>query len=256
MRAFAHVFASLDEEAFLESEEEGSMAWRIRIRITVAFVPLVLLACSGTSSPTAGGPATSKPTTVSTVSMAPLTTRPTPSSTDIVHISSTIPPSACNQDDVTHIVERFIVAFNQGDQAQLARFFGPRFQTYSVGDGDPQHGGQSFIAYGPEQRGSIVARENVTAVPRDDLLQYFATRHRHGEQLSLRRFGGQYEATLNTSNITFQLVRTADDLPPGFGGPEHLAYGKGAIDCTDQTIMAWTMSEGTGNPNDPPMGNT
>lgn len=43
-------------------------------------------------------------------------------------------------------------------------------------------------------------------------------------------------------------------LPTELGGPEHLADGKGAIDCTDQTIMAWTMSQGTGNPNEPPMG--
>lgn len=114
------------------------------------------------------------PTTQSTAGMTPLAARATP--------SSTLPPSECNQDDATRVVKRFFVAFNQGDQTQLARFFGPHFETYSVGDGDPQHGGQTFIAYGPEQHGEIVARENVTAVPRDDLLHYFAVRHGHGER--------------------------------------------------------------------------
>ncbi len=62
----------------------------------------------------------------------------TPSSSDAVPIGSAPPPAGCSKDEITHVVERFIAAFNQGDQAALARFFGPRFMAYSVGQGDLQ----------------------------------------------------------------------------------------------------------------------
>ncbi len=232
------------------------MAWYIRIRITVAFAPLFLLACSGTASPSAGASATDIPTTQSTAGMTPLAAGATPSSIDDIRKTSTHPPSECSKDEITHVVERFIAAFNQGDQAALARFFGPRFMAYSVGQGDPQHGGFSFVAESPQQRNANRSpyKVNATVVPTAGLLPYFMARHAHDERLGLRMLAGNYDATLNWFNMTFQLVRTADDIPPALGGPEHLADGKGAIDCTDQTIMAWTMSQGTGNPNEPPMG--
>lgn len=74
-----------------------------------------------------------------------------------------------------------------------------------------------------------------------------AARHAHGERLALRSFDGRYEALRNIYNFGFRLTREADDIPPGLGGTDHLAGEKGAIDCTDQTIMIWTMAQGDAN---------
>ncbi len=113
-----------------------------------------------------------------------------------------------------------------------------------------QHGGFSFVAESPQQRNANRSpyRMDATVVPTAGLLPYFMARHTQDERLGLRTLAGNYDATLNRFNMTFQLVRTADDIPPELGGPEHLADGKGAIDCTDQTIMGWTMSQGASRP--------
>lgn len=236
------------------------MVTRRQVRSMIVLLAVLLAACSGSPPPTMRPPAdtpsvppTMAPAMPTMTTVPPPLTRSgatTPSSSDAVPIGSVPPPVGCSKDEITHVVERFIAAFNQGDQAALARFFGPRFMAYSVGQGDPQHGGYSFVAESPQQLNANRSpyRVAATVVPTAGLLPYFMARHAHGERLGLRMLAGNYDATLHWFNMTFQLVRTADDIPPELGGPEHLADGKGAIDCTDQTIMGWTMSQGASRP--------
>jgi len=219
------------------------------VRSAVLLVVL-LAACGGPSPPT---PLATMPSPSPTLS-AP-TMLPTPQSgalsSGTPSPSSAPPPESCTNAAINQVVQRFIVAFNQGDQAQLARFFGPRFEGYSIHEGDPQHGGRTFIAYGPSLRGSIAPADNLTAVPREGLLPLLAARHAHGERLTLQVADGSYESLRNIFNFGLRLVRTADDIPPGLGGPDHLAGAKGSIDCTDQTIIIWGMFQNKADPGAP-----
>ena len=82
------------------------MVAKVVAQAAVVLLVVFLAACGGHSSPAAApDPATLTP--------------PTP---------------ACSREEVTRLVERFLDAFNRGDSAQLARFFGLRFEWYSVTD--------------------------------------------------------------------------------------------------------------------------
>jgi hypothetical protein len=57
-------------------------------------------------------------------------------------------------------------------------------------------------------------------------LPLLAARHGHGS-VSLQVADGSYESLRNIFNFGLRLVRTADDIPPGLGGPDHAAGAKG-----------------------------
>lgn len=216
-------------------------------RSTLVLVIVLCTACGGHRAPTP-----------SVGTSDPLMALATPTSASPQGTGSSPPPPAtetapagCTRSEAAQTVERFIAAFNQGDQGQLDRLFGARFMWYSVTEGDVQNGGRGFIAYGPKENGVVAAPppagSAIAVGTRDSLLPYFAERHTHGERLTLRSFDGRYEALRNIYNFGYRLIREADDIPPGLGGPDHLAGGKGAIDCTDQTIMVWTTTQDDAN---------
>ena len=46
----------------------------------------------------------------------------------------------------------------------------------------------------------------------------------------------------NNVGIVYILTRDAEDLEPGLGGPAaRIAVGKGAINCENRQIFAWSM---------------
>lgn len=214
----------------------------VRWRVFSGIWSFVLVGCTGTPASVAIAPSASPVSSDATIPVARYAVVATP---------GTPVPAGCRPDAVSRVVDGFIDAFNRGDQAQLGRFFGPRFLFYAVNDRDAQGGNRSFVAYAPSQRGSIVPDDRVTAVPQTDLLAYFADRHLHHERLALQTFGGSYAATTTVINFGMRLVRTADDLPAGLGGPGHLAGSKGGMDCTDGTFIGMTMWEKSGDPADP-----
>ena len=75
---------------------------------------------------------------------------------------------------------------------------------------------------------------------RDELLRYFEKRHEHGEKLRLLEVA--VSERKNAVDIAYTLTRRADDLKPGLGGPDRIAFGKGAIDCEKQRIFVWNMA--------------
>jgi len=223
------------------------MMGKLSRRHTLVLVLVLCTACDGHRAPVPSvGPSSPSAASATLTSASPQDTgslTPPP--------AVELAPAGCTRGDVIQTVERFIAAFNQGDQGQLDRLFGARFVWYSVTEGDVQHGGSGFVAYGPKENGVVAAPppagSAVVVGTRDSLLPYFAARHTHGERLALRSFDGRYEALRNIYNFGYRLTREADDIPPGLGGPDHLADGKGAIDCADQTIMVWTMAQGDVN---------
>lgn len=158
--------------------------------------------------------------------------------------NSAFPPS-CRPHEVARFLIGFFDAVNRGDQNQLPTFFRSDFDFFAVAEGDPRNGGRGFFFYDP-QNSSLRFFEGppqaVQVRSRDDLLPYFVERHKQGERLRLVTVDLAYEAQRDLAQIAFVVVRYADDLPTGLGGPDRIAEGKGAISCKNQTIVAWNMS--------------
>ncbi len=77
-----------------------------------------------------------------------------------------------------------------------------------------------------------------------ELLRYFAERHRQRERLELIEVSSTQAGLLGEKNnvgIVYVLTRDAEDLEPGLGGPARIAFGKGAINCENRQIFAWSM---------------
>jgi hypothetical protein len=141
------------------------------------------------------------------------------------------PALACDTNTAVQIVTRYIDAFNAGDQATLDRLFAPMLGRYSF----------EWYSSTEDTPGSPDFR-HINVELRQHLLAYFAERHQHGERLQLRDVGLTAAPTdPRRGERLFTLRRTADDIPPALGGPDHLATGKGTIDCGTRTIMVWSM---------------
>jgi hypothetical protein len=150
-------------------------------------------------------------------------------------------PQGCRPKEVVRLLTDFLDAFNRGDQQALARFFpaetsqrGPhgtlssgeeegKFKWYSVG-GAPGSFNSGFQANN-----------------RDELLAYFAERHAHHERMQLLQvdYGAKlwWENGTRGIDMTYDIRRHADDIPT------HIAGGKGAVDCREQTIYVWSMGD-------------
>lgn len=137
------------------------------------------------------------------------------------------PPPRCHPEEATQLVTSFLEAFNRGDEDQLARFFPTHLRWYSVTDAGPDGQQRHFVTH-----------------RRAPLLAYFRERQQQHEQLQLRKLWvNSNDSTGESIDIWYFLTRRADDLPTGFGGPEGLATGKGAIHCPTQTIYVWSMGQ-------------
>ncbi len=78
----------------------------------------------------------------------------------------------------------------------------------------------------------------------DELLRYFAERHRQRERLELIEVSSTQAGLLGEKNnvgIVYVLTRDAEVLEPGLGGQARIAFGKGAINCENRQIFAWSM---------------
>lgn len=132
---------------------------------------------------------------------------------------STANPNQCTPQGVHQVVERFIDAFNRGDIALLDQLVSQ----------------QQFVWYATDSPGQ---RLNAEATNRDDLMAYFAERHRQHEHL-----------VLNSLDITFtnaskggfwgHLTRSADD-----GLPPTRYSSKGEVQCATvpSSLTVWAMN--------------
>lgn len=139
-------------------------------------------------------------------------------------------PANCRPWHVAGLITTFFEAFNRGDQKRLSSIFfasaprgGSPSRWYSVAEGDPTKGGRGFVAHDV-----------------DELLSYFAERHRHQERLRLLMVA---VGTSSGGGVDFEyaLTRSADDIEPGPEGRERNAHGKGAMNCREQKIRFWSM---------------
>ena len=134
-------------------------------------------------------------------------------------------PNQCTPQGVRQVVERFIDAFNRGDIAQLDRLVSQ----------------QQFVWYATDAPGQ---RLNAEAYDRENLMAYFAARHRQREHL-----------VLNSLDVTFtngsrgglwaHLTRSADD-----GLPPTRYSGKGEVQCSTMpsSLTVWAMGRSPWSP--------
>ncbi len=134
-------------------------------------------------------------------------------------------PNQCTPQGVRQVVERFIDAFNRGDVTQLDRLVSQ----------------QQFVWYATDAPGQ---RLNAEAYDRENLMAYFAARHRQHEHL-----------VLNSLNVTFTnasrgglwayLTRSADDglLPTRYSS-------KGEVQCSimPSSLTVWAMGRSPWSP--------
>jgi hypothetical protein len=154
-------------------------------------------------------------------------------------------PEGCSSQQVAGLFAEFFTELETGDAGRLARFFaredppgkaiepaGRAFRWYSVTEG----GGA-----GPEVGGTRQPLRHFVAYDVADLLPYFAGRRRQNEHMQL------VAVEVGASNIsgaaggTFVLRREADDLAPGLGGNQRIAYGKFELDCAERRFFVWSM---------------
>lgn len=142
-------------------------------------------------------------------------------------------PAGCHPAELTALVERFLAAFNSGDQAQLRRFF----LEQAAERGYERSGQERFFHwYSVSQVVAGRPPAQFTAYTRDELLPYLARRHTQNERLQLRALHSDGRLGWHGgADVTYELAGQADDVPT------FAASGKGAIDCRAGMIFVWSM---------------
>jgi hypothetical protein len=127
-------------------------------------------------------------------------------------------PYQCTPQGVHHVVERFIDAFNRGDIAQLDQLVSQ----------------QQFVWYATDAPGQ---RLNAEASNRDNLMAYFADRHRQHEHLVLNSLDVTF-TNASRGGLWAHLTRSADD-----GLPPTRYSSKGEVQCTTMpsSLTVWAM---------------
>src|SRR2546427_5048702 len=127
-------------------------------------------------------------------------------------------PNQCTPQGVHQVVEHFIDAFNRGDIAQLDRLVSQ----------------QQFVWYATDAPGQ---RLNAEAYDRENLMAYFAARHRQHEHLVLKSLDVTF-TDASRGGLWAHLTRSADD-----GLPPTRYVSKGEVQCstTPSSLTVWAM---------------
>jgi hypothetical protein len=152
-------------------------------------------------------------------------------------------PGGCRPGQVARVVVEFFGRYNRGDPSAASLFAfssgsggglvgGSQRQVtganwYSVTEGDPSRGGRHVVARDPAA-----------------LADHVRDRHEHGERLRLLEVRVRYEPD-GLGHVEYRLTRRADDLEAVGVRTSHMG-GKGAIDCDERRIVAWSMGVPSG----------
>src|SRR2546421_11103077 len=139
--------------------------------------------------------------------------------------SASANPTQCSPQEVRQVVERFIDAFNRGDLAQLDQLVSQ----------------QQFVWYATDAPGQ---RLNAEASNRDNLMAYFAARHRQHERLVLNSLDVTF-TNATKAGLWAHLTRSADD-----GLPPTRYVSKGEVQCSTvpSSLTVWAMGRSPWSP--------
>jgi hypothetical protein len=127
-------------------------------------------------------------------------------------------PGACRPQEVLGIVRELTDAIAVAP-ALAASFAKDDFRWYSAS----------------ENRNEVVPERHAAAHDATSFRAYLERRRRQHERLRLvaLRVG-------TDGNFQVRIVRVADDLAPSQGGPQHVAEGKGKVNCARRLIVAFS----------------
>lgn len=140
-------------------------------------------------------------------------------------------PDGCGPRQTAGLISNFFRAFNEGKVPELHEIFA------AANTSPPLYG----VGTGGDRRGTFGTGR------REELLHYFADRHRHGERLRLLHASVDPSSRGNAVDVTYLATRSAEDLQPVLAGSlsldsyGFLYVGKGVIDCESRKILAWNM---------------
>jgi hypothetical protein len=134
-------------------------------------------------------------------------------------------PNECTPQKVRQVIERFTDAFNRGDIAQLDRLVSQ----------------QQFVWYATDAPGQ---RLNAEAYDRENLMAYFAARHRQHEHLVLNSLDVTF-TDASRGGLWAHLTRSADD-----GLPPTRYSSKGEVQCSTMpsSLTVWAMGRSPWSP--------
>ena len=153
--------------------------------------------------------------------------------------NSNASPDGCGPGEIARLVVDFFDAYNRGAEEELANFFEPTFQWYS----------DSITPNQPTDEDNSLTTSN-----RSDLLEYFVERHEQHERLRLISIDTRYDGDRGLIQVSYLLIRQADDYKTGPDGPERLVFGKGAILCPAKKIFVWSIGDPVDTEDQPPFG--
>lgn len=137
-------------------------------------------------------------------------------------------PPGCRPQETAGLLTHFFDAFNRGYKGELSRFFPARAELlpwlYSV------------------NRGSDA---EVSVDNRRDLLDYFAIRHAQRDRMRLLSVsvapGNRSPGNETYADITYSLIRHANDLQEPSTEDGRITIGKSTVECRGQLIMLTSM---------------
>ncbi len=198
----------------------------------------LVVGCGGVASPstlplTATASDLRGPTAIATGAASPTAARSLPAVTPVAATS----PVGCDPAQVTAFIERFLAAYNMGDQATLRN----SFPTAVVGRGNRDFAGEKFEVFSLLDRGPDGTKRFFVTYDLPALWAYFAARHAQHETLGLV-YPRVSQENVNTVTMAITLSRTADDLPAALAGTPVL--GKGGVNCRDQHLTFLNLGQG------------
>lgn len=147
-------------------------------------------------------------------------------------------PVGCTPAEVEAFLNRFLSAFNRGDQEALHTFF----PTIAADRGYADYTGEKFVWYSMTDQHPDGSKRHFVAYDLPTLWGYFAERHVQHETLHLASVAVGEQDPLN-GRMTLNLYRAADDVAPNAGVPPGQAIGKAVMNCRDQTLRVVSLAQ-------------
>jgi len=136
------------------------------------------------------------------------------------------------RDDITAVVQRFVDAFNDGDQKSLDALFPNESANLQKGTGPAMTTNlDQFQVYSVVGTGEA----DFIAHSKAEVLDYLTERHEQGEHLQLTIV--DVFPYSSGGGVEFQSTRAADDLP------ERAAFGRVWVSCEQEWVVAFAMGD-------------